>query len=246
MWLPDTQFRIPDGGAVDYSGWLYYSIVTITTLGFGDYTPTGHAAQWVTALEVMLGLITIGFFLNAVGSMKSENDVETEVQRRKRLHDLTEKEKLVRNIPVILHKLNKFLSYCYAVTTPLDQRSTQMEYNSTFTLDDMRDMNKPSGLPGDYSSRSAVGTLMAYSASLSIYLDTLQSRVDLALWPQLLEDCFAFVANYQMVDPVTSDSKPTEDLAQYIRNNVKLSRDIETTLTIIANDKSGNAAASSE
>ena len=34
--LPDGQFRIPDGGTVGYGSWLYYSIVTITTLGFGD------------------------------------------------------------------------------------------------------------------------------------------------------------------------------------------------------------------
>lgn len=36
--LPDYQFRVPDGADRDYGAWLYYSIVTITTLGFGDYT----------------------------------------------------------------------------------------------------------------------------------------------------------------------------------------------------------------
>ena len=67
--LPDTQFRIPDGAGTDFGSWLYYSIVTITTLGFGDYTPAHGWAQAVTAIEVMCGLTILGFFLNAVGSM---------------------------------------------------------------------------------------------------------------------------------------------------------------------------------
>ena len=73
--IPAGQFRIPDGGTTDFGSWLYYSIVTITTLGFGDYTPTQGIAQSVTAVEVMCGLIFLGLFLNAVGSMKSEIDV---------------------------------------------------------------------------------------------------------------------------------------------------------------------------
>ncbi|MDE6692958.1 MAG: potassium channel family protein, partial [Muribaculaceae bacterium] len=54
--LPDSQFRIPDGAGVDFGSWLYYSIVTITTIGFGDYTPAHGWAQCVTAVEVMCGL----------------------------------------------------------------------------------------------------------------------------------------------------------------------------------------------
>ena len=34
--LPDGQFRIPDNAGTDWGSWFYYSIVTITTLGFGD------------------------------------------------------------------------------------------------------------------------------------------------------------------------------------------------------------------
>ena len=69
--MPDGQFRIPQDAGTDFGSWLYYSIVTITTLGFGDYTPAHGWAQAVTAIEVMCGLIFLGFFLNSVGSMKS-------------------------------------------------------------------------------------------------------------------------------------------------------------------------------
>lgn len=234
-WLiPDGQFRIPDGGTADYGGWLYYSIVTITTLGFGDYTPMGAAAQCVTAIEVMCGLIVIGFFLNAVGSMKSEIDVESEIEKQKRLHAATERDKLIKNIPVFMHKLNQFLSYCYAVTTPMSKRADLHAYNPAFSKEDLVDMHKASGLAEDYSGRSAIESMMKCTASLSYYLDNLQSRIDLSLWPGLLEDCFAFVANYQMLSAVDKTSVPNDELIHFIRTNAGLARRIQTALTEIA------------
>ena len=107
--LPEGQFRIPDGGGVDFGSWLYYSIVTITTLGFGDYTPAHGMAQCVTAIEVMCGLIILGFFLNAVGSMKSEIDVESEIEKQRRLREAEQRDKLVKAAPSILHVINRFI-----------------------------------------------------------------------------------------------------------------------------------------
>lgn len=233
-WLPVSDFRLPDGADGSYGDWVYYSIVTLTTLGFGDFTPAKYPAQIITAVEVMCGLVTIGFFLNSVGSMKSEIDVESELEKQRHLHNLSETDKLVKNTPVFLHKLNKFLTYCYAVTTPLSKRATNHKFNENFEMDDLADMNKPSGLPDDLSGRSAIQSLMKYSANISLYLDSLQSRIDLSLWPQLLEDCFAFVANYQMLSDVDSMNKPNEELAAFIRTNASLARRMETLLTQIS------------
>ena len=233
-WLPDSQFHIPDGGAVDYGGWLYYSIVTITTLGFGDYTPVHPISQTITAVEVLLGLIIIGFFLNAVGSMKSEIDVESELEKQKRVHNATELNKLVKNTPVFLHKLNLFLSYCYAVTTPLNKRGGIPKFNENFTAEDMVDMHKPTGLAEDHSKRSAIESLMKCTSSVCFYLDSLQLRIDLSLWPVLLEDCFAFVANYQMLSTIDVESAPDTELIHFIRTNASLARNMETQLTQIA------------
>lgn len=197
-WMPDSQFRIPEGADVDYGSWLYYSIVTITTLGFGDYTPAHGWAQAVTAIEVMCGLLFLGFFLNSVGSMKSEIDLESEREREKVLHESSEFSKLSKNIPVLLHKLNLYLAYCRAVTTPLAQRDGRLDYNPEFNFSDMRDLYRPSGIPSDHSSRPAVEGLLVCASNTSLYLDSLQSRIDLTIWPEMLEDCFAFVAACQM------------------------------------------------
>lgn len=197
--MPDGQFRIPDGGTTDFGSWLYYSIVTITTLGFGDYTPMHGLSQAVTAVEVMCGLIFLGFFLNAVGSMKSEIDVASEVEKQKRIKQAADRELVLRAAPGILNSITSFLAYCYAVTTPQAARTDdEPRYNPDFTFQDMRDLFKPTGLTSDNTRLPAAERLFKSASRLSIALDSLQNRVDLLQWPELLEDCFSFVADYQM------------------------------------------------
>lgn len=197
--LPEGQFRVPDGAPTDYGSWLYYSIVTITTLGFGDYTPAHPGAQAVTAVEVMCGLIFLGLFLNAVGSMKSEIDVESEIEKQKAMHHEMEADKLRKSVPMIIDSLNTFLAYCYAVTTPLQKRSeVDPNYNPDFKFNDMASMFEPTGLPFDRTNLPAVERLMHSAEHTSLALDSLQQRIDLTLWPDLMESCFSFVANYQM------------------------------------------------
>ena len=197
--LPDDQFRIPDGAATGYGSWLYYSIVTISTLGFGDYTPAHGGAQAVTAVEVMCGLIFLGLFLNAVGAMKSEIDVESEIEKQKALHQAMESDKLKKSIPMVIDSLNKFLAYCYAVSTPPVKRaSVEPKYNPDFRFTDLSGMFSPTGLPFDRTSMPGVERLMYSATQTSLVLDSLQQRIDLTIWPELLEDCFAFVANYQI------------------------------------------------
>lgn len=196
--LPDTQFRIPENASTDYWSWLYYSVVTETTLGFGDYTPAHVWAQVFTALEVMLGLVLIGFFLNAVGSMKSEIDVESEVEKQKLAHAAIQRRKLTLSIPSLLNSIKTFLSYCYAATTPVSRREPSGKYNPDFKFSDLKDLFKPVSLPSDPTQIPAVERLIRSASQTSLALDSLQNHVDLTLWPEIMENCFAFVAEFQM------------------------------------------------
>ena len=96
------------------------------------------------------------------------------------------------------------------------------------------DMNRPSGLADDYSDRSAIQSLMTCTSSVCFFLDSLQSRVDLSIWPDLLEDCFAFVANYQMLSPVYPETASGAEIVHFIRTNASLARHMELLLTEIS------------
>lgn len=221
-WLPDGQFRIPDGAPTDYGSWLYYSLVTITTLGFGDYTPAMGWAQAVTAIEVICGVTIIGFFLNAVGSMKSEIDITSELEKQKALHEAQEKEKLLKTIPILLHNINLFLAYCYAVTTPVSKRDDNHQYDDNFSFNDMADMYKPSGLSVDYGNTPAIEGFLRAAMRTSLCLDSMQSRIDMTLWPEIMEDSFSFVADCQMF---TSSDVLAEKIDLKIREGKDISPD---------------------
>ena len=47
---------------------FYFSIVTYTTLGFGDVTPRNHIGQITVTAEVMLGYVTLGMMLSVLAN----------------------------------------------------------------------------------------------------------------------------------------------------------------------------------
>lgn len=64
---------------------VYFSVVTITTLGYGDITPQTETARILAALEAFLGIVTIGLFLNAV-ARRSDEDKEARRKEALRAH----------------------------------------------------------------------------------------------------------------------------------------------------------------
>jgi hypothetical protein len=64
-----------DWGLMDYSGSadspispIYYSIVTYTTLGFGDITPLNWVGEVIVVAEVVLGYTTLGLLLSILAN----------------------------------------------------------------------------------------------------------------------------------------------------------------------------------
>ena len=47
---------------------IYFTCVTITTLGFGDLTPTSQGGKIFVTAQVLMGIIVISLFLGAVAS----------------------------------------------------------------------------------------------------------------------------------------------------------------------------------
>ena len=62
-------------GLIDYSSsaqsWFspfYYSIVTYSTLGFGDITPKHWVGEIIVVTEVVLGYVTLGLLLSILAT----------------------------------------------------------------------------------------------------------------------------------------------------------------------------------
>jgi hypothetical protein len=56
----------PDSGWDNFLRMLYFSVVTITTVGFGDIVPVTRLSRGLVTFEAFLGPVILGFFLNAV------------------------------------------------------------------------------------------------------------------------------------------------------------------------------------
>lgn len=91
----DLTFGENEEGLISY---LYFSVVSITTLGYGDILPNSSGAQAAAASESLLGIILIGLFLNALSIQHSQEaeklerekkDIERKNEALSRLSDLT-------------------------------------------------------------------------------------------------------------------------------------------------------------
>jgi Ion channel len=59
------SFRLPEGGDLD-TQLLYFSIVTVTTVGYGDITPATSLAQICAALEAAVGTLYIAILIGRI------------------------------------------------------------------------------------------------------------------------------------------------------------------------------------
>ena len=59
------SFRLPEGGDLD-TQMLYFSLITVTTAGYGDITPVTSVAQISAALEAALGTLYLAILIGRI------------------------------------------------------------------------------------------------------------------------------------------------------------------------------------
>ncbi len=78
-------FGLPDS----WTDSFYLSVVTITTLGFGDITPAKDCGKIVVSIQAVIGVLTLGMFLNSLSHEASKDLLEAEENKElKRKEDL--------------------------------------------------------------------------------------------------------------------------------------------------------------
>lgn len=69
--LSQAHSGFPEPISGGFQRFLYFSTVTITTLGYGDIVPLTDRARLLTALESILGVVLAGLFINNVTAKRN-------------------------------------------------------------------------------------------------------------------------------------------------------------------------------
>jgi len=204
---------------------IYFSVVTITTLGYGDITPDGSMAQIFSALEALLGIVTIGLFLNSLSFSISSAAQAVEARSQKRTQHLAELARLRSFSSIVAIYIVRYRLYAYQVTTPINQRlgvqsitgkegeTIQLEAPSfdanakfeftarkDFPFQDLRDLYKPSLLLSDDHSRSSISYFFEAQDELIVAIRDLMLGVDLSRWPELFSCCRSIIEQTRTLD----------------------------------------------
>jgi len=68
-WAAPGSFAVSSGAELGWQQFLYYSYVTLTTLGYGDITPVGFYAQSAAMFQATLGVLYTVILLSRLVSL---------------------------------------------------------------------------------------------------------------------------------------------------------------------------------
>jgi hypothetical protein len=85
-WTPDAFADVERADRI--ADLVYFSFITLTTVGFGDIVPTGDVARSLAVTEALLGqVILVTFVGRIVGQMNSRNDAPRQSNLRDALEE---------------------------------------------------------------------------------------------------------------------------------------------------------------
>jgi len=65
---------------------LYFSVITLTTIGFGDISPVTPLGKLFTIFYVFLGIGIVLTLVNLIAKREVENQIEKKLEQRHRHH----------------------------------------------------------------------------------------------------------------------------------------------------------------
>ncbi len=167
---------------------LYFSTVTITTLGFGEIHPLHPIAQALTALEALLGVTLIGLFLNSLSRASSEATKRIEQELQRDNYKRKEVARLKGHWQLMDPIINKYISGVKELVGQDKKIGADQ-----FTLNDLC---KFDGLAAKYSHGLQTTKIEYYYDQLEEFTEHLSQIVrdiDLGLFPDIEKSCIEFV-----------------------------------------------------
>lgn len=174
---------------------LYFSIVTITTLGFGDLFPTNDWGRFLVCLEAIVGIIFVGLFLNAVSKSQADKIDRQEKDRIKQEKRGAAKSKLRQYYLLLKSIMERYLISAYTVITPIEKRNIPEDifhHHFQFSFNDMRDLYKPSLVLFNPLMKPAIVVFFEEQDKLYIELRRMISDIDISYWESMEKSIHSF------------------------------------------------------
>ncbi|KUJ73515.1 hypothetical protein AVO42_11875 [Thiomicrospira sp. XS5] len=172
--------------------YVYFSTVTITTLGYGDVLPVGSLTQMLTALESVLGIVFIGLFLNALSQRLGMEVQKTEREAEERRQLLSDVKRFEAYSKLIDMHITRYIRYTIPVTSQISDRKDE-ELNEDFSFNDMQDMFMPTLSLRDHGFTPAVNFYFSEYKSLGSVVEDAIKHGYLHRWKDLEDICLDFL-----------------------------------------------------
>ena len=131
-----NDFKNMDEG-IDFVQALYFSVVSVTTLGFGDITPNLESDGLLVSVivQVILGILIVGLFLNAI-SHKISTNRENEINETIRLKELELRTKSLKILkPIVMDQLSVLADIYKSTSAQVEPESFTVEPKEFFDSD---------------------------------------------------------------------------------------------------------------
>lgn len=190
------------GGHVEIKSFgdaFYFSVVTITSLGFGDiYPAAGSLGRILVAFEAIIGILIIGFFLNDVAQRQAIrlDEQNKKAEEEKKASRAIESLKTFKQIlqPVF----DRYLRGIFMMMTPMKEKFNMpkdiFHHDFDFQYKDLSNIYEQTILmSADYQ----VPAIDAHFTNQDIAFDELRyfvTNADLSYWPELRDLVYKFIA----------------------------------------------------
>lgn len=133
FWIGKGNFKLPTDEDYNFITFMYFSSVTMTTLGYGDILPITSLSRGLASLQTILGVVVIGFFLNSVAS-KQAKDLEKQEEKRK----LPIRIAIYNDIRLLILRMTSIWIEAYNTSVPGKELESIEELLSKETFDKIR------------------------------------------------------------------------------------------------------------